>query len=65
VIKLDRSKLMIEVHFEDSDESDRAYWLDRTPIERLQAMQFFRQVAYGETSATIRLQRVLEVAERE
>ena len=65
MIRIDRTKLMIEVLFRDADDSDRVYWVNRTPIERLQAMQFFRQVAYGETSATIRLQRVLEVAERD
>ena len=64
-MKLDRTRLVIEDLHGDADSSDRMYWRDRTPLERLRALQTDRQVAYGRTSTTRRLQRVLEVAERD
>jgi hypothetical protein len=49
-----------------SDESDeKAYWLSKSPYERLQAVELIRQVIYGYDPASARLQRVLEVAELE
>jgi hypothetical protein len=42
---------------------DRAYWLARSPDERLEAVEFLRQLNYGYDPATTRLRRVLEVAE--
>ena len=48
-----------------SDEpDDRQYWWGRTPIERLEAVEFLRQMNYGH-DATARLQRALEIAQRE
>lgn len=47
-----------------SDPSDeKAFWLSKTPAERLEALEFMRQVAYGYDPATTRLQRVLEVTQ--
>ena len=46
------------------DASDDAYWQSRTPEERLMAIQINRQAAYGKSSATGRLQRILEVVKR-
>ena len=58
---------MDKTHFsvaELGDESDDiAYWHSRTPEERLQAMEYMRQVLYGYDPDTTRLQRVLEFAE--
>ncbi len=45
------------------DEGDRAYWLARSPDERLEALELLRQINYGEDAATARLQRVFEFAE--
>ncbi len=60
--KLDRTAFSVgELHGE-SDE--KAYWLSKTPAERLAAVEFLRQVAYGYDPITERLQRVLEVVER-
>jgi hypothetical protein len=42
-----------------------AYWHSKTPHERLRAVEYLRQVAYGYDPATTRLQRVLTVARRE
>jgi hypothetical protein len=48
-----------------SDASDDlAYWLHKTPYERLEALELMRQVMYGYNSSTTRLQRILTVAER-
>jgi hypothetical protein len=45
-----------------TDESDeRSYWQSRTPEERLQAVEFLRQITYGYDPLSDRLQRVLEI----
>jgi hypothetical protein len=43
------------------DDDARAYWRSRTPLERLEALEFLRQVMYGYDPVADRLQRVLEV----
>lgn len=45
----------------DDEPDDRAYWLSRTPAERLRALELLRRLNYGHERATARLQRVLEV----
>ncbi len=62
--RLDRSAFSVVSSFEEADELDQQYWLSRTPYERLQYMELLRRINYGD-EATARLQRVLEVAERE
>ncbi len=47
----------------DDPPDDKAYWLSRTPQERLAAQEYMRQVAYGYDPATERVQRVLEIVE--
>lgn len=42
-----------------------AYWLTKTPQERLRAMELMRQTLYGYTPDSARLQRVLTVAQRQ
>ena len=60
-LRVDRSAFRVDSL---SDESgDKVYWLSKTPLERLQALEFMRQIHYGYDPATTRLQRVLEVAE--
>lgn len=59
--RLDRSALSI-VALDHSDD-DLAYWLGRTPAERLAAVELNRRLVYGHDRATSRLQRLLEVAE--
>ena len=61
-LKIDRKALSVIALTEDSGE--KAYWLARTPQERLKQMEILRRINYG-TESTARLQRVLEVAERE
>lgn len=64
-MRLDRTKLAIEDLHGHAEWRDRMYWRDKTPIERLQALQIDREVAYGRANASKRLQRVLEVAQRD
>jgi hypothetical protein len=43
---------------------EKAYWLSKTPSERLQATDLMRRIVYGHDPATRRLQSLLEVAQR-
>lgn len=61
-MNLDKTSLSIGTLIDDSDTKN--FWLSRTPEERLQHIQTLRQMNYGPL-ATARLQRVLEVAQRE
>jgi len=47
-----------ELH--EADDSN--YWLDRSPIERIEAIEFMRKVMFGHDRVSERLQRVLTVA---
>jgi hypothetical protein len=61
-LKVDRRAFSVGSLTEPSDE--KAYWLARTPSERLQQVEILRRINYG-YRATVRLQRVLEITERE
>ena len=49
--------------FAAADAEDKAFWLSRTPLERLREIQELRLINYGHHAAA-RLQRVLEIAQR-
>ena len=57
--KLDRTHFSV-AKLNDSDE--KAYWLSKSPAERLEALELMRQMIYGYDPARTRLQRVLTVA---
>ena len=59
--RMDKSVLSVTSLFDKSDE--KAYWLSKTPHERLEAVELMRQINYGYNPITSRLQRVLEVAQ--
>ncbi len=61
IFRIDRSKLSVTLLFDKSD--DRAYWLSKTPQERLAALELMRQINYGYDPTTARLERVLEIVE--
>jgi len=61
-LKIDRKAFSVISLTDVSDE--KAYWLARTPYERLRQVEILRRINYG-TRATARLQRVLEITERE
>ena len=42
---------------------DENYWHKRSPIERIEAIEFLRKVMFGHDRVSERLQRVLTVAE--
>ena len=43
---------------------ERAFWLSKTPLERLEATEMMRQINYGYDPLTDRVQRILTVVER-
>jgi hypothetical protein len=59
--RLDRKAFSVSSLSDESD--DRQYWLERTPAERLEAVEQIRQILYGYHSSTIQLQRILEIAD--
>jgi hypothetical protein len=61
-LKINRSAFSVASLTDESDE--KAYWLARTPYERLRQVEILRRINYG-YRATSRLQRVLEITERE
>jgi hypothetical protein len=61
-MKIDRKALSVASLLEPSDE--KAYWLSKSPYERLEAAEIMRQIVYGYDPSTTRLQRVLEIAQR-
>jgi len=60
--RVDRSVLSIGSLSDPSDE--KAYWLSRSPADRLAALELMRRILYGYNPATARLQRVLEFAQQ-
>ena len=50
---------IVDLH--NADDSD--YWRDRSPIERIEAIEFMRKVMFSYDRVSERLQRVLTVAE--
>jgi len=64
--KIDRAAIGVYCSFEEADEADREYWRNKTPQERLAALELLRQNAYGyDDPTTSRLQRVLEIVRGE
>lgn len=59
---LDKTAFQVSSLHDESDE--KAFWLSKTPHERLIAMEQMRQILYGYDPSTARLQRVFEVAQR-
>lgn len=59
--RMDKTAISLAKLGDETDE--KAYWLSRTPLERLAALEYMRQVAYGYDPDTERLQRVIEVIE--
>ncbi len=60
-MKFNRDTFSI-VNLHDEDTEDKAYWLSRSPSDRLVALEYLRQVMYGYDPNTTRLQRVFEIA---
>jgi hypothetical protein len=56
VFQVDKTAFSVASLFDESDET--AYWLSKTPYERLQAVELMRQVIYGDQPASSRFQRL-------
>lgn len=61
LLKVDRKVFSVVLMSEI--EKDLTYWLSKTPEERIEAVEFLRQLIFGYDPATERLQRVFETAE--
>jgi hypothetical protein len=59
--KMDKTVFSVTSLHDEPDE--KAYWLSKTPHERLLALEFMRQVSYGYDPSTARLQKVFEIIE--
>ena len=62
MLRMDKTAFSVCALADAADE--RAFWQEQTPEQRLQALEFLRQVMYGYDPSTARLQRVLTVAQR-
>jgi len=61
--RMDKTAFSVVSLAEADDELE--YWLTKSPLERLQAVELIRQTLYGYTGTTPRLQRLLTVAQRQ
>ncbi|OQY57754.1 MAG: hypothetical protein B6245_15470 [Desulfobacteraceae bacterium 4572_88] len=60
-IRMDKTAFSVSSLDDESDE--KAYWLSKTPIERMYGVEIMRQMLYGYNPLTARLQRFFETAE--
>lgn len=60
-VGVDKTAFSVTSLSDELDEKD--YWLSKTPYERLEAIELMRQIIYGYSPSTTRLQRVLTVAQ--
>lgn len=58
--KIDKSAFSIGCLHDGGDE--KAYWLSKSPQERIEAIEIMRQILYGYDPATTRLERFFEIA---
>jgi hypothetical protein len=59
--RVDRSAFTVD-SLADSERATLAYWRQRTPDERLEALELSRQIAYGYDPTARGLSRFFEVA---
>ena len=57
--RLDRKAFSVQSLYAENDE--KAFWAQKSPLERLEALEQMRQILYGYDPATTRLQRALTV----
>jgi len=60
---IDRQAFSV-LSIKEQDLLDASYWRDKTPHQRLEALEQTRRILYGEHSTTGRLQRVFEITQR-
>ncbi|MEX0655693.1 MAG: hypothetical protein WD534_15720 [Phycisphaeraceae bacterium] len=62
--RMDRSAFTVTT-FQDAERQQRAMWHAMSPQQRLEMLEYLRQVNYGYDACARRLQRVLEASQRE
>jgi len=61
--RIDRNAFSV-TSLEEQDEEEKNYCHNKSPHERLEALEITRQIVYGYDPATTRLQRIFEATER-
>jgi hypothetical protein len=56
-------KRIVKVTSLDDTEEEKKYWISKTPVERIEAIEINRRMIYGENRVTSRLQRFFETSE--
>ncbi len=57
------NKKIVNVTSLDDIEEEKKYWLSKSPLERIEAIEINRRMIYGQDQATSRLQRFFETSE--
>jgi len=60
VFRINKTVLTIDT-IDSTDE--KQFWMNKTPQERLEALEFLRQLVYGYDAASARLQRILVITQ--
>jgi hypothetical protein len=56
--RIDRTKLT-SASFDEAEADDIAYWLSKTPAERIEGIEYLRRCIYGDDAIDAPVQRVL------
>jgi len=57
------NKQIVNVTSLDDIEEEKKYWISKSPLERIEAIEINRRMIYGQDRATSRLQRFFETSE--
>ena len=57
------NKEILNVTSLDDIEEEKNYWISKSPLERIEAIEINRRMIYGQDRVTSRLQRFFETAE--
>ena len=60
--KFTMNKTAFSIGSVDDETDEKAYWLSKSPSERLEIIEFVRRINYSEAATSARLQRFFEVA---
>ena len=56
------NKKIVNVTSLDDTEEEKNYWISKSPLERIEALEIIRRMIYGQDRVTSRLQRIFETA---
>jgi hypothetical protein len=57
------NKKIVKVTSLNDIEEEKKYWMSKSPLERIEAIEINRRMIYGQDRTTSRLQRFFEIAE--